>query len=120
MTSYTKATVTNRDVIAIDQDSAGVQGTVVGQDPTGQLQVWVKPLSTTGTWAIALFNRGPKEVEMRTDWRHDLGASGGNATVRDVWTGGPATVARDGYSARVPSHGVVLLRVAVATASPSR
>ncbi|HTE85991.1 MAG TPA: glycoside hydrolase family 27 protein [Dehalococcoidia bacterium] len=111
ISSYTKATVTNRDVIAIDQDSAGVQGSVVGQDSTGQLQVWVKPLSTPGTWAVALFNRGSREAEMRTDWRHDLGLASGTAAVRDLWGGSPATTARDGYSARVPGHGVVLLKV---------
>jgi alpha-galactosidase len=114
MGAYTKATVMNRDVIAIDQDPAGIQGNVVGQDPSGQLEVWAKQLSAPGTWAVALFNRGPKESDMRTDWRHDLGFTGSTATVRDVWAGGQPVVARDGYSARVPAHGVVLLQVSTA------
>jgi alpha-galactosidase len=110
MSAYTMATVTNRDVIAIDQDSAGVQGSVTGQDPSGQLEVWLKPLSAQNTWAIALFNRGPRDAEMATDWQRDLGVKG-PLQMRDIWAGGKPVMANDGYKTVVPSHGVVLLEV---------
>jgi alpha-galactosidase len=112
MSDFTMATVTNRDVIAIDQDPAGVQGSVVGEDSSGQLQVWVKPLAAQNTWAVALFNRGSTETDMATDWQHDLGFSGA-AQVREIWSGAPASTSKDGYRARVPGHGVVLLEVTV-------
>ena len=47
--------LTNREVIAVDQDTPGVQGRRVSQE--GPLEVWMKPLAD-GSKAIGLFNRG--------------------------------------------------------------
>src|SRR5439155_17473086 len=52
----TRDILTNPDVIAVDQDSLGVQGMLVREGPP-ELQVWAKPLKG-GARALALLNRG--------------------------------------------------------------
>ena len=98
--------LTNREVIAIDQDAEGHQGKRVSQN--GDLEAWVRELAGGGK-AVGLFNRGAAAATMSVRWA-DLGVTG-NARVRDVW--GHRDVAAQGaeYSATVPAHGVVLLRV---------
>ncbi len=110
MSDATKAILTNPYVIAIDQDPAGIQGTVVSQDDSGQLQVWAKPLSGAHSYAVALFNRGAADATMHVSWS-DLGLRAPAAMVWNVWDGTPPENGPDGYSITVPSHGVALLKV---------
>ena len=56
MSTETKNILTNREVIAIDQDSSGRQGTKVAEDQSGR-QVYSKTLSGTGRRAVVLLNR---------------------------------------------------------------
>ncbi len=58
------AILTNKEVIAIDQDPAGKQGTRVSK--SGELEVWAKQLSD-GSKAIGLFNRGSADAEVRVE-----------------------------------------------------
>src|SRR2546421_6987350 len=51
----TRDILTNPDVIAVDQDSLGVQGMLVREGPP-ELQVWAKRLKD-GARAVALLNR---------------------------------------------------------------
>jgi alpha-galactosidase len=105
MTPETIALLTNREVIAIDQDPAGIQGDRVSLE--GPMEIWARPLAD-GSKAIGLFNRFPQPMQMRVDF-HQLGYNA-PAKVRDVWQGRELGRLQD-YIARVPGHGVVLLRV---------
>ncbi len=100
------AILTNKDVIAIDQDAMGKQGDRVSAE--GPAEIWSKPLSG-GAQAVGLFNRSaePRPITL------DLSKIGANsaATVHDVWAGADVTSTGGSYSATVPAHGVVLLRV---------
>ncbi|MGH7653448.1 MAG: glycoside hydrolase family 27 protein [Gemmatimonadaceae bacterium] len=104
----TREILLNRDVIAIDQDSLGVQGTIV-QDNPPDLQVWMKPLAD-GSRAVLLFNRASVPSPVTANWR-SVGIKTKEARVRDLWTHTDSTVATGRYTATVPSHGVVMLRV---------
>ncbi len=106
MTPATVSILTNREVIAIDQDKLGKQGHRVAQQDG--LEVWMKPLSG-GELAVGLFNRGPEEATVTAKWS-DLGLSGAYR-VRDLWAHANRGVHRDHYTATVPAHGVVMLRV---------
>ena len=55
MSDETAAIVTDRDVIAIDQDPLGVQGLRYATD--NGLEIWFKPLAG-GEWAFCLFRYG--------------------------------------------------------------
>ena len=107
ISSASLAAVRDGDVIAVDQDPAGVQGTLISTAGAGQ--VWVKPLSD-GSRAVALLNRGSSPVQIRTS-AHAVGmpASGGYL-LRDLWTHAARTTGGS-IAARVGGDSTVLLRV---------
>lgn len=57
--------ITNRDVIAINQDPLGVQGMRIERD--GDIEVWLKPLEGED-WAFCILNRGENEASISLDW----------------------------------------------------
>jgi len=110
MSAATKTTLTNEDVIAVDQDPLGAQGTRVAT-PGTNLEVWSKTLTGTNTRAVALFNRGSGTASIAVKWS-DLGLPSGAATVRDLWSHTELGSFDDTYTdPAVPSHGVTLLKV---------
>jgi alpha-galactosidase len=106
MSPETRAILTNREVIAVDQDPAGIQGRRVWQE--GPLEIWMKPLAD-GSKAVGLFNR--EEHEMTTTLGlNDIGVSG-PVRVRDLWAHRNLGVFTGTYMSTVPAHGVVMLKV---------
>ncbi len=104
----TRAILENNEVIAVDQDSLGVQGRLVQNWPP-QLQVWARPLAD-GSRAAVLLNRASVSTRMTVSFRA-LGIRTDSARVRDLWEHqDKGTFART-YSAVVPSHGAVMVRV---------
>ncbi|MGO9821313.1 MAG: glycoside hydrolase family 27 protein [Solirubrobacteraceae bacterium] len=98
----------NRQVIAIDQDRLGIQGTAIRREGTGQ--IWVKPLAG-GDRAVALLNRGATTIRITTTARSLRIRRAARYRVANLWshrsfqTTGP-------LSARVGPHSAVLFRVA--------
>jgi hypothetical protein len=112
MSSDTKSVLTNSDVIAIDQDSLGKQGTKVSD--SGGLQVYSKTLSGTGTRAVLLLNR-TSSAGMITVRFADLGL-GATASVRNVWSATDLGMKTTSYGVSVPATDSVLLLVTDASA----
>ncbi len=106
MTPATKAILENKDVIALDQDWAGVQGHKIRDD--GDTEVWAKPMSD-GSAAVVLFNRGSASTAMTTTAK-ELGLAGRGFRVRDLWSGTETETAGT-LRAAVPSHGSATFRV---------
>ncbi len=104
MAPETVAMLTNRDVIAIDQDKEGKQGDRVWVE--GPIEVWIKPLSG-GAKAIGIFNRHPSAITAQPDL-NKLGIRNG-VKVKDIWQNKEMNLSSD-YSVTIPGHGVVLLR----------
>ena len=102
------AILTNREVIAIDQDKEGHQGHRVGK--SGDQDVWMKPLSG-GAAAVALFNRAAEPAQVTVKWS-EAGFKSSPARARDLWAHADVKMEGDEYSVTVPTHGVVLLRIA--------
>ena len=100
--------LTNREVIAVDQDKDGKQGRRIAK--SGDQEVWEKPLSGDAQ-AIGLFNRGGTPEKISVNWS-DLGLKTAPAHARDLW--GHSDLKLDGteYSVTVPAHGAVMLRIA--------
>jgi alpha-galactosidase len=99
--------LTNRRVIAVDQDHLGRQGTVVRREGAGQ--VWVKPLRG-GARAVALLNRGATAKRM-TISPHATGvARAARYRIENLWTHRTFTT-RGTISARVGPHAAVLYRI---------
>ncbi len=110
MSAATKAILTNREVIAVDQDPLGKQGRVVAGSGTSQ-EVWSKEMSGTNTRAVALFNRGTGSANITVQWSQ-IGIPTGAATVRDLWAAKDLGSFTGSYMATsVPGHTVVMLKV---------
>jgi len=106
MSADTKAILMNREVIAIDQDSdAKPVKEILEQGPT---VIAARPLSDKSV-AVALFNRGEADATVEVRWS-DVGFQGSPA-VRDLWAHKDLGAIADRFSARVPAHGVVLIKV---------
>jgi alpha-galactosidase len=106
MTDATKAILLNKEVIAIDQDPLGKQASPV---KNGDLETWIKPLAD-GSVAVGVVNMGAAAAEA-TVKAGDLGLNGNVKKARDLWKHEDVKFAGEAYSATVPSHGVLLLRV---------
>jgi len=105
MTPDTTAILTNREIIAVDQDVAGMQGDRVKAE--GGLEIWAKPLAG-GAKAVGLFNLSDQPAYLEVSFA-DLGFAG-PVKARDLWAGKDLG-ALAGYKVAVPAHGVVVLRV---------
>ena len=104
---FTLGLLTNDEVLDIDQDPLGRQAMRVAK--TGSIAVYSKELEE-GSRAVGLFNLGRVAGEAKVTWS-DLGVSGRQA-VRDLWRQQDAGIFDESYSANVPPHGVVLVRIA--------
>jgi alpha-galactosidase len=94
--------LTNREVIAVNQDPRGVQAHKYRD--YGDTEVWRKPL-VDDAFAFVLLNRSETEKEIRV--RVDPGAE-----IRDLWRKQNRSGSEDGwFSARVPPHDVVMIKV---------
>jgi len=107
MTPEIKSILMNNEVIAINQDKAGMQGKRVWQ--AGDQEVWVREL-IGNSHAIALFNRGPAPADVSLKWS-DLGIRKNPKSVRDLWQHKDIEISGPEYKVSVPMHGVVFLRI---------
>ena len=101
--------LTNREVIAVDQDALGKEAQRVWKE--GDLEIWARALQG-GNRAVVLLNRGSAEREIAAAWQ-DLGyPSHLAAKVRDLWQKKDLGEFTGKFSARVMPHGVVMVTVA--------
>ncbi|MEV5710890.1 RICIN domain-containing protein [Actinoallomurus sp. NPDC052274] len=109
--SSTLSVLTNKAVIAVDQDSLGKQGTQVSS-ASGH-DVLAKPLAN-GDVSVVLFNETGSTATISTT-ASAIGKSGSSGyTLTDLWTGATSTTSGT-ISASVPAHGAVMYRVAGGT-----
>jgi alpha-galactosidase len=103
-----QAILTNRDVIAIDQDKLGKQGSRIYSD--GEVEVWTRPLAK-GARAIAVLNAGDSRYSTHP-FHLSLTKLGlhGAQTGKDLWTGKTVKLT-DNMPLELPSHDILLVRV---------
>ena len=106
MSPATRAILTNPEVIAVDQDAAGVQAHRVSE--VGPLEVWMKPMAD-GSKVVGLFNREQGTLPITVNFR-ELGVSG-TVQVRDLWAHKDLGQFTGSFSADVGEHDVVLIRI---------
>jgi alpha-galactosidase len=107
MNPETKSILLNREVIAIDQDSLGKQATRIGQDSNSE--TWLKPLADGGV-AIGVINLSGQPGRL-TIKAADLKLPHNVSKARDLWSHRDVSFSNGSYSAEVPSHGILMLRV---------
>ena len=118
MSEATRRTLTNREVIAVDQDPLGVQG--FRWRAEGDVEVWFRPLAD-GAWAMCVLNRGAAPADVRFDFarepvaddlssrRADFAAK--RYLVRHLWDGRELGDTGVPLAATVPGHDVLLVRL---------
>jgi len=99
------AILTNREVIAVNQDKLGKQGKQVWK--SGDQEIWVRELAG-GAHAIAFFNRAAEPAKITIKWT-EIGMDG-QPKLRDLWTHQDVAWPGPEYSATIPGHGVIMLR----------
>jgi len=107
MDDYTIETLTNTEVIALNQDALGLQASRVRKD--GDLEVFAKPLAN-GDQAVAMLNRGGRDAEMDFTWQQ-VGVDQETAAVRDLWSHRELGQFANGFGAQVGTHEAMVLRV---------
>ncbi|NLW30340.1 MAG: carbohydrate-binding protein [Fibrobacter sp.] len=116
MSQATKDILLNKEVIAVNQDPAGIQGTRV--KAANGLDVWCKPLgSINGTSkAVALLNRNESAKDITVIFS-DIGLSD-TVTIRDLWAKADRGSFTGSYTMTVPSHGTGLLLISSGPSDP--
>lgn len=106
MSAETKAILLNKEVIAVDQDPLGKQAVPIRQ---GDLETWIKPLAD-GDVAVGVVNLGSSTARA-TILASNLRLNGKVQHARDLWTHEDVNFQNGEYSADVPSHSTLMLRV---------
>ena len=118
MTKDTKEILTNKEVIAIDQDALGVQGLKLMT--TDSVETWFKPLQN-GDWALCFLNRTKVAKKIEFDWVKQIivddvsqrSTSFDKITysIRNLWTKKEAGTTKTKLKAEVPAHDILLFRL---------
>ena len=114
MNDITKSILTNKEIIAINQDVEGRQAYTVKDWIYNDLLYYVKPLSN-GDYAIALVNYGDRRLRAHIQfWDMGLPAAAGyGLQMRDVWTGRDLGVETEFHRTVLEPHCCQVLRAKV-------
>jgi alpha-galactosidase len=108
MTPEIKEILTNKEVIAVDQDPLGRQGSRVAKH--GPVEVWSRQLQD-GSRAVILLNRATTAAPITAKWP-ELGFPAHlSAAVRDIWQHKDLGQFSGQFTATVEPHGVVMVIV---------
>lgn len=118
MSKETLAILTNKELIAVNQDKLGIQGFKYAAEDG--LEVWVKPLSD-GNWAVTFLNRSEVAKKINFDWKKqiikdvDFGYEANfSKTVyklKDLWKNKEVGNTRKNFIADIAPHDVITLRL---------
>lgn len=118
MSKETQAILTNKEVIAVDQDKEGMEGFKYKDEDS--LEVWVKPLQNDD-WAVCFLNRSHKAMKINFNWKDEtvtdtlfhkiMDAKDQQYKVRNLWTKKDMGDTRKPFSAVLPYHDVIMLRL---------
>ncbi len=106
MKASTLAILTAPEVIAIDQDPAGVQGHRARQE--GPTEIWIKRLAD-GSTAVALFNFNSHAMTVAAKLK-EIGLPE-RVQARDLWSRKDMGILSGAVSASLPRHASMLLKV---------
>jgi alpha-galactosidase len=106
MRKETVALLTNKELIAVDQDPDGQEGKRVAK--AGDTEVWAKPLAG-GSIALALINRGASSAPAAVTW-DQLGIEGPRQA-RDLWWHQPIGTVNERYVAFLSPHTSMLVKL---------
>ncbi len=118
MSPETIAILTNKEAIAVNQDSLGIQGFRYSAEDS--LEIWFKPLSK-GEWAVCFLNRGFKAKAITFPWKEhsildffskrEINFNQVTFRIRDLWAKKEVGTTKKSFAGQVASHDVKFLRL---------
>jgi alpha-galactosidase len=118
MSKETKAILTNKEAIAVDQDSLGIQG--FKYSVSDSVETWFKPLSKDA-WALCFLNRASVSKEIKFVWtenpvsddfsKREIDFSKTTFKIRNLWTKKEMGKTSKTLKADLPGHDVLLLKL---------
>ncbi|RZJ42521.1 MAG: glycoside hydrolase family 27 protein [Chryseobacterium sp.] len=118
MSKETLKILTNKEMIAVNQDKLGIQGFKYSAEEG--LEVWVKPLSD-GNWAVTFLNRSDVPKKINFDWKKhsikdaDFGYEADFSKtvfrIKDLWKNKEIGTTKKNFVAELASHDSVTLRL---------
>lgn len=114
--AYSLETLTNQEIIALNQDPAGNIAHKVRDD--GDLEVFAKQLAD-GSHAVLLLNRGAATATMTFSPRADLQVPMDRYSVRDLWAHRDLGSYDIPFTAEVQSHEARVFRIRQLSTSPN-
>jgi alpha-galactosidase len=106
--AYSLETLTNEELLAVNQDPAGHIATKVRDD--GDLEVFARELDD-GSYAVLLLNRGAATANITFSPRADLQAPMDSYSVRDLWQHRDMGAYEIPFTAEVQSHEARVFRI---------
>lgn len=101
--------LTNKELIAINQDVLGKQGFKIKD--YGNFEVWQKPLSN-GEMAICLFNREIKNKKYQVNWNQmNIKDFSGEYSIKNLWNNKVIGTTKTNFLIEVPARDVVVFRL---------
>ncbi|SEN86056.1 alpha-galactosidase [Flavobacterium sp. CF108] len=120
MSKETLTILTNKELIAVNQDKLGIQG--FKHSAEDGLEVWVKPLSD-GNWAVTFLNRSEVPKKINFDWKKnaikdvDFGYEADfNKTtfkLKNLWTNKDSGNTKKNFTAELASHDCITLKLSL-------
>jgi alpha-galactosidase len=118
MNESTRNTLTNKEVIAVNQDALGI-GALKYSDKDS-LQIWFKPLSNDG-WAVCFLNRSSQAKQIEFNWqaeivndslsKREVNAKTSTYKLRDLWLKKDAGDTKSPLRATIALHDVLVLKL---------
>lgn len=118
MSEQTTSILTNKDVIAIDQDPLGVEA--FRYYAFDGVEIWIKPLANNEL-AVCFLNRSDRPQNVSYDWKEHLINDAVSKTnidfnqttykLRDLWAKKDIGTTGKIFKQNIPSHDVVVLRL---------
>ena len=118
MTAETRNILTNTEVIAIDQDSLGIQG--FKYSASDSMEIWFKPLAG-GDWGMCILNRSQKIKKFTFQWNQEKVSDSFSGKelqtdriqyhLKDLWKNKEIGTTKKILTGDVPGHDVLMLRL---------
>ena len=118
MNPETLGILTDKDIIALDQDPLGVEA--LKYSAKDGVEVWFKPLAQ-GSWAMCVLNRNKEPRQIAFDWIHEkvkddfshrkTKFASTTYWMRDLWKKQDLGTTKTPLSAEVPGHDVLVIRL---------
>ena len=122
MDFQTREILTNKEVIAVNQDPLGKQA--IRFMDMGDQEIWAKPLAN-GEIAICFMNRSETPWNLDYNWENqtmyfarEINFRRKEYTVRDLWAHKDLGSSKDRLKAVIPGHGVLMVRLSPKKAAP--